>query len=116
MAFRETAGTASMTMEARGNAMTGSRLAPRETNPTHLAAWVGRYRSEELMADAVIELEDNVLTYRVGTAQRREVHARDDWSVSHPFWHATATRGESGAVDTFVIDAGRVKGITFSRD
>ena len=68
------------------------------------------------MADAVIELKDNVLTYKVGTAQPREIHARDDWTLSHPFWHATATRGERGEVETFIIDAGRVKGITFSRD
>ncbi len=116
LTFNQTTETTSMTMEARGNVMKASRLAPRETDSTHLAAWVGRFSSEELMADAVIELKDNVLTYKVGTAQPREIHARDDWTLSHPFWHATATRGERGEVETFIIDAGRVKGITFSRD
>ena len=80
-----------------------------------LRPWVGSYWSDELAATATVELDEDRLTYRVGSLERREMVVRVDGSASLAGLRLDGELGEAGRIEGFVIDAGRVRGIRFER-
>lgn len=113
--FTSTANGSAIELEVNGDDAVDERLATRTDDPKVHGAWVGSFWSEELAATAVIESDDEGLTYQIGFLDPRPLVVRTDGIVSVPGFRANGKRDADGTVDSFVVDAGRVRGIEFIR-
>ena len=88
---------------------------PERAKGSDLDQWVGSYRSEELAATAQIARDSGRLTYQIGMLPPRPLTTRVDRTIALP---GMVGQGEGAAdqpVAAFVLDAGRVQGIRFTR-
>ncbi len=87
-------------------------------DPAWQAGWAGTFRCAELAASAIIDEEQGVLRYRIGFADPVALlPISDDGAVLDSAREVSleGVRNGQGTVDSFVIDAGRVRGLEFRR-
>jgi hypothetical protein len=91
-----------------------SRIEP--WKPTKLEEFTGRYRSEEIEGGIEIALErdDLVVRHRTIDADPLKPTRADSFYVDG--LSLSFTRDPSGKVNGFLLDMGRVKGITYERE
>jgi CubicO group peptidase (beta-lactamase class C family) len=92
------------------------RFAPREPSPQELAAYAGTYFSDELGVSYALGVEDGSLVFRI---VRHEAHELEpvfgEIFSNSDYGTFEFRRGSDGAVDGFVLDAGRVRNLEFFR-
>jgi CubicO group peptidase (beta-lactamase class C family) len=114
--FGETDGEASLAIEMGGNVVaTLIRAAERATEMAELEAWTGSYRSDELSVVAQIALDGDRLTYQIGASNQLDLTVRRDGSFSMVAGRGRGEPGAGGRIGTFVLNAGRVRGLRFER-
>jgi len=77
--------------------------------------WVGRYRSAELNAIAEFQVEGDRLLLQVGLGEPTEVTVGQNHQLSLPPFVTMQGELADDSIGSFVIDAGRVRGIRFER-
>lgn len=86
------------------------------TEADALDRWVGRYWSPELAVTYAIESDEDGLSLRVGSrpAQRLMAFVDGTFGLAESPW-VRATPQDEGRVESFTLDAGRVRNLAFSR-
>lgn len=114
--FGDTNGETSLDIRVSGNVVARlARVAAPATEITELDVWAGSYRSDELAAVARIVRDDDRLTYQIGAAAPIDLLVRRDGSFSMAAGGGQRESMSNGKVATFVLNAGRVRGLRFER-
>ena len=100
----------------------GPRFVPPTAAPleqARLAEFAGRYRSDELDMTMEFAVRDaGLVARRSGDPERPHVYLGDDvFGIPGPggMFRLQFRRNAAGTVDGFLLDAGRIKGLRFSR-
>ena len=80
-----------------------------------LEAYAGSYYSEELRATYRLMVQEGALTAQVGRRPRRSLTAVEDDMFRAGFLRVEFGRDASGKIESFTIQAGRVRNIRFTR-
>jgi hypothetical protein len=89
---------------------------PRQHTPRALEAYSGTYFSDELGVSYALDVEDGSLVFRIVRHEAHEletlfgeVFSNEDYGVFE------FQRGTDGAINGFLLDAGRVRNLEFRR-
>jgi CubicO group peptidase (beta-lactamase class C family) len=102
-------------MDSSGRELTGKKLEGEPLRADELSDYPGRYYSEELDVDYRITLKDGLRVARGAGSDELELLMFEKDQLLGPFFKGEFRRNEEGRISGFVIDAGRVRGISFSR-
>jgi hypothetical protein len=93
------------------------RYAPRKPSPEELESYAGTFFSDELGVSYALDVEEGSLVFRI---VRHEAHELEpvfgEIFSSSDYGTFEFQRGSDGAVDGFVLDAGRVRNLEFERE
>jgi CubicO group peptidase (beta-lactamase class C family) len=91
------------------------QLHPPELTPPALARLAGSYYSEELDMTARLTAENGQLFYSGPNERPRQLAPVASDTFMNGAWQFELTRDAAGAVDGFLLHAGRIRGLRFAR-
>ncbi len=99
------------------NGVEGDRLQPWQPTVGELAAFEGRYFSDELQTTYVFEVKDQRLVFNHARLDEVELQAKkkDTFSGAFPLLEAAFERNDEGKATGLTVSSGRTKNIRFSR-
>lgn len=102
-----------LALNRRGEVQSFQRIEPLRPK---LEEFEGRYRSEEVRGDLVVEPEEGALVLRHRRISREPLRPTRKDSFYVDGLTLSFTRDAEGKVDGFSLDMGRVKGLVYSRE